>query len=210
MNTANGWIKLYRCLLEDVVCQKSTYFHLWVTLLMMAAHKQREFIFNNQIHKLLPGQLITGRKKLSKLTGIRQSTVEDILRALENAGKIRQQKNTKFRVITITKWDDFQSEENARQQTDSTPTTGRQHADTYKNDKNEKNEKNIYMRDDFYLSSEQREIQRANESFEKAKAEFLRRAGLEEKNRFRSHEEREIQRVRQANEKAIQRWLAEP
>lgn len=134
MNTAHGWIKLYRCILEDAVCQKSTYFHLWVTLLMMAAHKEREFIFNKQFHKLAPGQLITGRKKLAKLTGIRQSTVEDILRALENAGKIRQQKNSKSRVITITKWEDYQGDEILRQQTDSTPTTGRQHADTYKSD----------------------------------------------------------------------------
>jgi hypothetical protein len=32
MNTSHGWIKLYRCLLEDAVCQKSAYFHLWVRL----------------------------------------------------------------------------------------------------------------------------------------------------------------------------------
>ncbi|MHC5157190.1 MAG: hypothetical protein ACYSOZ_03680 [Planctomycetota bacterium] len=71
MNTHTGWIKLYRCLLEDAVCQKSAYFHLWVTLLLMAAHTDREFIFNNQIHTLKPGQLITGRKKLSKKTRIK-------------------------------------------------------------------------------------------------------------------------------------------
>ena len=61
MNTSHGWVKLYRCLLDDAVCQKSAYFHLWVTLLLMAAHKEHEFIFNNRIHKLMPGQLITGR-----------------------------------------------------------------------------------------------------------------------------------------------------
>ena len=172
MNTSNGWIKLYRCLLEDAVCQKSTYFHLWVTLLMMAAHKEREFIFNHQFHKLAPGQLITGRKKLAKLTGIRQSTVEDILRALENAGKIRQQKNSKFRVITIARWEDYQGDEILRQQTDSTPTASRQHADTYKNVKNEKNEK-THTRDNFYFSSEQREIQRVRQANEEARARWL-------------------------------------
>jgi len=139
MNTHNGWIKLYRCLLDDAVCQKSAYFHLWVVLLLMAAHKEHEFIFNNRIHKLMPGQLITGRKKLAKLTSIRQSTVEDILRLLENSGKIRQQKNSKFRIISITQWDNFQHNENLQQQTDNTPTANQQHADTYKNDKNDKN-----------------------------------------------------------------------
>ena len=170
MNTANGWVKLYRCLLDDVVCQKSAYFHLWVTLLLMAAHKDREFIFNNQIQTLKPGQLITGRKKLSTLTGIRESTVEDILRLLENAGKIRQQKNTKFRIIGIVKWENYQHEEKVRQQTDSTPTTGRQHADTYKNEKNEKNEK-THRCDD--RSKEGLEIQRTGEANDEALARWL-------------------------------------
>ena len=44
MNTSHGWIKLYRCLLENAVCQKSANFHLWVTLFLLAAHKEREFI----------------------------------------------------------------------------------------------------------------------------------------------------------------------
>jgi hypothetical protein len=130
MNTSHGWIKLYRCLLDDAVCQKSAYFHLWVVLLLRAAHKEHEFIFNNQIHTLYPGQLITGRKKLSKMTGIR------------------------------------------RQQTDNAPTASRQHADTYKNEKNEKNDNKHRGCD--YLSSEQKEIQRADANFEKAKAKFLR------------------------------------
>jgi hypothetical protein len=169
MNTSHGWVKLYRCLLDDAVCQKSAYFHLWVTLLLMAAHKEHEFIFNNQIQKLQPGQLITGRKKLSKLTGIHESTIEDILRLLENAGKIRQQSNNKFRLISIVKWVDYQGDENTRQQTDNAPTASRQHADTYKNDKNEKN---IYISNRF-LSAEQQEAQRIREANDEALAKWL-------------------------------------
>ena len=101
MNTSHSWVKLYRCLLDDAVCQKSAYFHLWVTLLLMAAHKEHEFIFNNQIQKLMPGQLITGRKKLAKLTGVRESTIEYILTFLTKSGKIRQRSNNQFRLISI-------------------------------------------------------------------------------------------------------------
>lgn len=166
MNTSNGWVKLYRCLLEDAVCQKSAYFHLWVTLLLMAAHKEHEFIFNNQIHKLMPGQLITGRKKLSKLTGIPESTVEYILTFLTKARKIQQQKNKKFRIISITNWENYQAIENVQQLVDNSLTTNKQHADTYKNEKNEKNEK-THARDNFY-SKEQLEIQRASEATDRA------------------------------------------
>lgn len=172
MNAHNGWIKLYRCLLEDAVCQKSAYFHLWVTLLLMAAHKDREFIFNNRIQKLRPGQLITGRKKLAKLTGIHESTVEYILNFLAKSGKIQQQKNRKFRIITITQWEDYQRNENVQQLTDNTLTTSQQHADTYKNVKNEKKEK----KEKKYtppLSFEQMDIQRAREANARAMAKFL-------------------------------------
>ena len=126
MNTSHGWIKLYRCLLDDAVCQKSAYFHLWVTLLLMAAHKEHEFIFNNQIHTLHPGQLITGRKKLSKLTGIHESTIQRALKFLENAQMIEQQKRTKFRIITIRNWENFQSTQASEQQMNSTGTSTEQ------------------------------------------------------------------------------------
>jgi hypothetical protein len=112
MNTHTGWIKLYRCLLDDAVCQKSAYFHLWVVLLLMAAHKEQEFIFNNQLHKLRPGQLLTGRKKLSELTGIPETTIERILKCMENGRKIGQQKFKNFRIITLTNWDFYQNSTN--------------------------------------------------------------------------------------------------
>jgi len=93
---------------------------------------------------------------------------------------IGQQKFRKFRIITITNWDCFQAEQSpepkAEQQTDSKRTTGGQHADTYKNDKNDNKHKG---RD--YLSSKQKEIQRTDTNFEKAKAEFLRRIEQQEK-----------------------------
>ena len=141
MNTHHGWVKLYRCLLDDAVCQKSAYFHLWVTLLLMAAHKDREFIFNNQIHKLMPGQLITGRKKLSKLTGIHESTIQRALKCFENAQMIEQQTNTKFSVISIKNWENFQSTQTGDQPMNNEQTSTEQPVSTYKNDKNEKNNK---------------------------------------------------------------------
>jgi len=112
MNSSHGWIKLYRCLLDDAVCQKSAYFHLWGTLLLIAAHTDREFIFNNQIHTLKPDQLITGRKKLSKLTGIPHTTVERILKCLESGHKIKQKITKNYRVISIVKWEDYPSQTN--------------------------------------------------------------------------------------------------
>ena len=54
------------------------------------------------------GQLLTGRKQLSAETGISQSTIERILKMLENEHQIGQQKTTKHRIITILNWRTYQ------------------------------------------------------------------------------------------------------
>jgi len=76
------------------------------------------------------GQLVTGRKQLSKDTGIPETTIERILEALEKEGQIGQEKNTKYRVITILHWKDYQT-------SDSKRTANGQQTDTNKNVKKE-------------------------------------------------------------------------
>lgn len=128
----NGWIKLHRKLLHNPLFKRSSYVHLWVYLLLRANHKADRILWNGGILDINPGQFITGRQTLSEQTGIAPSTVEDILRLFEKSGYIRQQKNNKFRLITIVKWDKHQS------QSDNQPTSSRQQADTNKKGKNEK------------------------------------------------------------------------
>jgi DNA replication protein DnaD len=173
---SQGWIKLHRKLMDNALMAKSAYFHLWVTLLLMAAHKEHEFIFNNRIHILKPGQLITGRKKLSKLTGIPHTTVERILKCLESGHKINQKITKKYRIISIVKWEDYQSQSNSESDTgpvmSQTRADGGPITDTYKNEKNEKNE-NKHMRGKFYYASEELEMQRIREANERARAKFL-------------------------------------
>lgn len=115
--------------------RNSKYVHLWVHLLLKANHKGDKIMWNGGILNLESGQFIAGRKSLSNETGIAESTCEDILRFLEKEGQIRQQSNSKFRVITILKWKDYQ-------ESDNKTTASRQPADTNKNDKNDKNVKN--------------------------------------------------------------------
>lgn len=132
----NGWIKLHRTILDSPLISKPNYFLLWVTLLLRANHKKIKMIWNNEIIVIHEGQVLTGRNELSKLTQIPETTIEDILNFLEKEGNIRQQKTTKYRVITILNWKTYQNSDNKA-------TTKRQQSDTNKNDKNDKNDKNI-------------------------------------------------------------------
>lgn len=139
-----GWIKLNRKLLNNPLYRNSKYVHLWVHLLLKANHKGDKIMWNGGILDIKEGEFVTGRKSLSSETGIPESTCEDILKYLEKEGQIRQQTNSKFRVITILNWKNFQD---VRQQSNNKATTKRQPADTNKNDKKVKNEKNIVAGD---------------------------------------------------------------
>ena len=104
----NGWIKLHRKLKDKGYYKKPAYLALWIHLLLSANHDKKEFMWNGEIVMVKSGQLITGRKELSEQTGIPESTIEDILKLLERQHQIQQQKTTKFRLITIVKWGEYQ------------------------------------------------------------------------------------------------------
>ena len=136
----NGWIKLHRKITENPIIQRPVYFALWIMLLLKANHKENKMMWNGGIIVIKEGQMITGRKELSKETNIPESTIEDILKYLETQHQIQQQKTTKYRLITIVNWKDYQKPDT---KSNNKATTKQQQADTNKNDKNVKNDKNI-------------------------------------------------------------------
>lgn len=111
--------------------KKSSAVHLWLHLLLDANHEEKEFLWNGKIIKVKPGQMITGRKALSKETGIHRSSIERILKMLENEHQIEQQKTNKYRLITILNWKKYQERAPNR-------ASSEHQASTNKNDKNNK------------------------------------------------------------------------
>lgn len=134
---SNGWIKLHRKILENPIIKKPNYLLLWITLLLKANHKETKMIWNNDIIIIREGQFITGRKVLAEETGIPESTIEDILNYLEKQQQIQQQKNNKYRLITIVNWETHQHSDT---KSNNKATTKQQLADTNKNDNKDKNE----------------------------------------------------------------------
>lgn len=128
----NGWIKLHRRLLDNGIASKPSYAWLWTTLLLLANHEDKSFIWNKKKQICRVGQILTGRLALSKQTGIPSGTIEDILNFLESQQQIQQEKTTKFRLITIIKWNEFQVSDN---KPDNRATTDR-HKQECKNTKN--------------------------------------------------------------------------
>jgi hypothetical protein len=78
------------------------------------------------------GQLITSREKLAEASGLSPSTIERALKFLESEQQIEQHTTTKYRLITIVNWKDYQESG----QPSGQPMDSRRH--TNKNDKNVK------------------------------------------------------------------------
>jgi hypothetical protein len=149
----NGWIALYRKVLDNPISSKPDYLSIWIHLLLMANHEETSFIWNNKKQIVKKGQLLTGLKILSKKTGVAQGTVYRILNYLENEKQIKQQKTTKFTIITIVNWDTYQScgKQNEKQIENRLKTDEKQ-IETYNNDNNVNNDNNIHLQEiiEFY------------------------------------------------------------
>lgn len=142
-------------MLDNPLIKKPLYCHLWNILLLLAQHEKSEFIWAGQKCTIETGQLLTGRKKLSEISGVSSASIERILKYLENEHQITQKKTNKFRIITIVNWDKFQNDTTTAQQKDNRRTTEEQQKDTYKNDKNVKNDKKKKYLDFVLLSKEE-------------------------------------------------------
>lgn len=147
-----GWIKVYRKISAKAYYSKdSEKVHLWVHLLIKANHSEYEEMLGGNPIVCKPGQFTTGRKQLSKETGISESKIERILTYFEKIEQqIEQQKTNTNRLISIINWKDYQQTEqqieqrpnNDRTTTEQQLNNDRTHSKNDKNKKNDKNDKN--------------------------------------------------------------------
>jgi len=157
----DGWIKLYRKLINwewyDHIPTKVLFIHL----LLKANHKPGSW----RGQEIKTGQLITGRHMLAKETGLSESQVRTALRNLESSQEIIQQATNQFSLITVCNYGSYQGKEEGLspadyqqedQQISSKSPANLQQATTNKNEKNDKNEKNKGREQSSPRSMEQR------------------------------------------------------
>lgn len=130
-NLSLGYVKLYRSIIKKSWYKKSEHVHLFIHLLLKAAHSGFETWYNGYSMTLKPGQLITGRKKLSDETGINESKIERVLKFFETEQQIEQQKSSSSRLISIVNWKSYQqNEQQIEQRVNNKRTTNEQRVNT--------------------------------------------------------------------------------
>jgi hypothetical protein len=139
---SEGWIKLHRALADHPRFRDGAWLQVWIKCLLSATHQTYKTVFNGKIFELKPGQFITSRKSLAQDTRLNESRVERILKTLEIEQQIEQVGGATSRLITVTKWADYQeSEQGSEQRANTKRTASEQRSNTNKNGKNDKNGK---------------------------------------------------------------------
>jgi hypothetical protein len=108
--------------------------HLWVHLLLTANWNDREEMLGGKPIICKAGQFTTGRKQLSKETGISESKIERLLTYFEKTEQqIEQRKTNTNRLISILNWDKYQViEQPTKQRVNNNRTTSEQRVNTLK------------------------------------------------------------------------------
>lgn len=135
-----GWIKLHRKILDHWCASEPEALAVWCRLMLEANHKTNKKMFNGKLIEIKRGQLIFGLNAFSAKSGVSVAKIRRYLKLFETEQMISKQITSKFSVITITCFDDYQGDD--KQNTSKTQADDKQ-ATTPKECKNEKNERNI-------------------------------------------------------------------
>lgn len=141
-----GYIKLYRKIWDNPAATKDPdHLAVWVWLLTEAAYRPQDAMFGGRKVTLRPGQLVTGRRKISLATRVTESKVQRVLKLFENEQLIGQQMSSRNRLVSIINWGMYQAGgQQDAQQMNSKRTASEQQVNTYKESNKERN-KNIII-----------------------------------------------------------------
>ncbi|MCD5164732.1 DnaD domain protein [Enterococcus faecalis] len=139
-----GYVKLYRKVMDSFVWTNPYMYKLWNLCLMKASHENRKFLFNGKEIWLNSGEFVTGRDAITfemnrgvkREHQVNSGSVWRWLKRFEKEGMLNIKSTTKYSVVSINNWDDYQASEH---QVNIKRTTSEQQVHTNKNDKNEKN-----------------------------------------------------------------------
>lgn len=143
MTMDNGWIRLHKRFLQWEWLDKPEMVQLFLYLLLKANFAEAEW------HgvKLNRGQLITSASSIERDLRLSPRTIRTCLNRLKSTREVTIETTNRFSIITILKYEDYQSEQNEddkqnNRRIDSLPTNNRQASDKRPTiDKEEKEEK---------------------------------------------------------------------
>lgn len=163
----NGWIKLYRCLMDKPIWLNSTPEQkvVLITILMLASHVDKEWEWQGNKFTIKPGQFVTSLPKLAEKCGegISIQNVRTALKRFKKLEFLTDESTATGRLITVENWGIYQGKDDEpnsdanSQLTDSQQTPNRQ-LTPIKNDKNVRMEEIYKVSNDTSLHSDEQRV----------------------------------------------------
>lgn len=107
----NGWIKLHRKIIDWEWFSTNDMLKFFLYLILKANHKDSKF----QGHIIKRGQLIIGRKKLAETLNLSEQSIRTCITRLKSTSEITIKSTNKFSIITVCKYELYQSDNNDNQ-----------------------------------------------------------------------------------------------
>ena len=144
-----GWIKLHRKVLDCWIWNEKPYdkARAWVDLLLLAMHRDKKLLIDNDLVVVERGSFMTSILKLATRWGWSRNKVKRFLELLEDEQMLNTKRTPKGTLVTIVKYEDYQvcdaTDEPTLEPTNE-PTGEPTHEPTHEpQKKNIKNDKNI-------------------------------------------------------------------
>ena len=139
MGKEDGFIRIYRSLLDDPIWANSTapQKSVLITLMCMVSWQPRQWDILGKPIMLQPGQCFTSLPQIAKKAG-RGVTPEIVRKALirfENLGFCTVKSTNRGRLITIVKWRFYQLDEETENRLENRQRTGREQANKQESNK---------------------------------------------------------------------------
>lgn len=154
-----GWIKLHRKVLECWIWQDKPYdkARAWIDLLLLAMHRDKKMIVENEFMIISRGSFMTSILKLSERWGWSRNKVIRFLNVLESEQMLNTKRTPKGTLVTIVKYEQYQLHDTTNDTTnDTTKSTTDDTLDGTMNETTDelqnKNIKNIYKNDKEYIT----------------------------------------------------------
>ena len=139
-----GYATVWRKIWDNPRSSDPEWVSVWVYLITNATWKGLDAVWQGKRITLKPGQLITGRKAISRATGVNESKVFRLLKCFKNEHQIEQQTSNVSSLISITNWECYQRKEHRiEQQMNNQRTASEQPVNTNNNVKKVKHEKHV-------------------------------------------------------------------
>jgi len=136
-----GWVKLHRELMTKAIwqCSKPEQKVVLITILMLANHKDNQWLWQGEKFICHPGQFVTSISSLAELAGVSIRSVRTAINNFQKLEFLTNKTTKKGRIITVCNWDKYQSfEEETDKQNDKQPTNNRQTKRQLTRNKNER------------------------------------------------------------------------